>query len=318
MARVRAGTTGGDGVVDHDLIGLARRQHGAVSRQQALAAGLSSDAIKRRVRSGAWTRLRQGVFVIGGAPPTWEQEVVGCCLAGGDDVLASHRTGARVWGIVGADGRTEVLVAGERRVRLPGVRVHQSILLPAVDRTVRNDIPVTSLARTLADVSQHQDPIVVGRWIDAAMRVHRLDPLELRSCLARLAGPGRRDTGALRTALATRLPGWDPGESDLEARALLALHRAGLPAPVQQHVVRRPDGRVARIDLAYPAERIAIELDGWGHHGRRDAFDPDRIRRNELTLLGWDVYQFTWTMADALLVATVSTALERAHRRTAG
>lgn len=303
---------------DHGLVDLARRQHGAISRRQALAAGLSSDAIKHRIRSGAWTRLRQGVYVVGGAPATWEQGVVGCCLAGGDDVVASHRTGARVWGVVQADGRTEVVVAGDRRVRLPGVRVHQSILLPAVDLTVRNGIPVTSLARTLADVSQHQDPVVVGRWIDAAMRVHRLDPLELRSWLARLAGPGRRDTQALKAALAARLPGWDPGESDLEARALLALHRAGLPAPVQQHVVRRSDGRLARVDLAYPTERIAIELDGWEHHGGRGAFDADRIRRNELTLLGWEVYQFTWTTADALLVTTISAALDAARRRLAG
>lgn len=297
---------------DHDLVELARRQHGAIARRQALDAGLSAAAIKRRVGAGSWTRLRQGVYVVGGAPPTWQQSVIGCCLAGGDDVLSSHRTGARLWGLVAADGRTEVLVAGDRRVRLPGVRVHQTVLLPPMDRAERDGIPVTSLARTLVDVSQRQDPEVVGRWIDAAVRGHGLDLLDLRSCVARLTGPGRRDLGPIQQALAVRLPGWDPGDSALEVRALLAIARAGLPAPVQQHVVRRPDGSLARIDLAYPAERIAIELDGWDHHGRRSAFDRDRIRRNELTLLGWDVYQFTWSMSDDQLVRTVRAALDRA------
>lgn len=120
-----------------------------------------------------------------------------------------------------------------------------------------------------------------------------------------------KDLRALREALALRLPGYDPGDSELEIRALRALHRAGLPTPIQQHVVRRPDGRLARIDLAYPSERIAIELDGWDHHGRRSRFDPDRIRRNELTLLGWDVYNFTATMDDNTLTSTVAAALHR-------
>lgn len=302
---------------DHDLVDLARRQHGAISRQQALDAGLSASAIKRRIGAGSWTQLRSGIYVVGGAPPTWEQRVVGCCLAGGDDVLASHRTGARVWDLVTADGRTEVLVDGGRRVRLPGVRVHQTMLMPPMDRTARNGIPVTSLARTLVDASQHQDPAVVGRWVDEAVRRHGLELLDLRSCVARLSGPGRRDLRPIRTALAERLEGWDPGDSALEVRALLAIARAGLPAPVQQHVVRRPDGSLARIDLAYPAERIAIELDGWEHHGRRSAFDRDRLRRNELTLLGWDVYQFTWSMPDEVLVSTVRTALHRASARPA-
>lgn len=292
---------------------LGARQHGLLNRSQAHQAGLSDAAIKRRIQSGRWQRLRTGVYVVGAVPSTWHQRVMGTCLGGGFDLVASHRTAARLWNLVGADGRIEVTVTGERRVRLPGVRVHQSILLPELDRTTRAGIPVTSLARTVADVSSHQDPLTVGIWIDEAMRNHRLDLLDLRSCVARLTGPGRRDLRPLQAALARRLPGYDPGDSELEARALRALTDAGLPAPVQQHPVRRPDGRRAFIDLAYPPEMVAIELDGWEHHGRRSAFDPDRIRRNELTLLGWDVYQFTATMADRMLTATIASALTRAR-----
>jgi len=298
------------------LLAQAAGRHGVIGRQDALAAGLSRQAIDRRVATGRWRRVGNGAYVVAGTPPTWPQAVTAACVAGGADVVASHRTAARLWGLVAADGRTELTVAGNRRVRIPGVRVHQSILLPGLDQTVVDGVPATTLPRTLADVAGHQDPRVVGQWVDDAMRRHRLDLRELRSCFARLSGPGRRDLRPLRAALDVRLPGWDPGDSALEARALRILADAGLPAPVQQHPVRRLDGETAEIDLAFPPEWVAIELDGWEHHGRRSAFSPDRIRRNELVLLGWDVYQFTWEMSDGLFLRTVTRALDRARART--
>ena len=108
----------------------------------------------------------------------------------------------------------------------------------------------------------------------------------------------------------TATPGYDPGDSDLEVRALGALSRAGLPAPVQQHPFRRPDGTMALIDLAYPVQRIAIELDGWSIHRHRRAFDADRARANDLTVAGWRVLRFTHTTLDSTLVTVVRAALE--------
>lgn len=291
---------------------VARSQRGLVTRAQAHHHGLSDRAIARRIERGAWTALRPGVYVVGGAPASWEQRVLAACLAGGPDVVASHRTALRLWEFVRASGRIEVLIPSRRRVRLESVTVHQSLLLPAIDRRTLAGIPITTVARTIADASARQDPRVVGRWIDDAMRRHRLDLLELRSCIARLSGPGRRNLRMVREALAIRLPGYDPGDSELEIRALRALASAGLAIPVQQHRVVRADGTPAFIDLAYPDAKVAIELDGWDAHGTRSAFDPDRIRRNELTLLGWRVYQFTSTMTDAQIVATVRRALAAA------
>ncbi len=98
-------------------------------------------------------------------------------------------------------------------------------------------------------------------------------------------------------------------------RALRAIAAAGLPAPVQQHVVRRADGRIARIDLAYPDLWIAVELEGWAWHAHRGAFDEDRIRRNELTLLGWLVVQLTAAMSDDELVRVIGAARDLALAR---
>ena len=302
---------------EFDIVRLARRQHGLATRRQVLAAGLTDDQIDLRVRRGRWERLRRGVYVIGAAERTWEQRVMAACLAGGAGVVASHRTAARLWGLVERSGKVEVL-AGQRQVRLDGVVGHRSLLLPAVDITMRDDIPVTSVARTIADISVGHSEQTVGTWVDESLRARHLQLLELSSCVARLAGPGRADMATLRDVLDRRLPGYDPGDSELESRALLALADAGLPAPVQQHRVRLQDGRRVRIDLAYPELRLAIELDGWEHHGRRVAFDRDRERANLLVLLGWRVFRFTSTTSDATLVDTVRQAIESASARAAG
>ena len=71
----------------------------------------------------------------------------------------------------------------------------------------------------------------------------------------------------------------------------------------------RPDGSRAFIDLAYPDQMVAIELDGWEHHSTRSAFDRDRARANDLALAGWRLYRFTWTTTDEVIVDTVARAI---------
>ena len=295
----------------HTLRTLALAQHGLATRRQILDLGGTDSLIARRIRSGQWARSRRGVIVIGAVAPSWEQRVMAACLAAGDGALASDRTAGRHWGLVERSGRIQLLAGDERVVVLDGVQAPRTLLLPPMDRAVHRGIPVTSVARTLVDLSVGQDQTVVGRWLDDALRRLELDPRELRSCIARLAGPGRPRPTALIGALAERWAGYDPGDSALEARALLAIARAGLPAPVQQHAVRRPDGQLAFVDLASPDQMVAIELDGYEHHHSRSAFDHDRARANDLNLLGWRVYRFTWTMSDEAIVATVARAIGR-------
>jgi hypothetical protein len=279
------------------------------TRAQIVALGGSDRLIARQVASGRWTRARRGVVVVGAAPATWEQRVMAAVLAAGPGALASNRTGLRVWGLVSLSGRLEVVLGGSRVAVVPGVVVHRTRDLPPPDIAERDGIPVTSVARTLVDASAGQDPRVVASWVDDATRRLGLDLVDLQECLHRRSGPGHPSLAHLRTAVDARLPLAGPGDSPLEVRALLALARAGLPAPVVQHRVALPDGSVAVLDLAYPAKQVAIELDGWVAHGHRSAFDQDRARANQLLLLGWRLYRFTSTMSDALLVTTVRRAL---------
>jgi very-short-patch-repair endonuclease len=63
---------------------------------------------------------------------------------------------------------------------------------------------------------------------------------------------------------------------------------------VEREFMNAVPGRRFRIDIALPALRLAIEVDGWEWHGKHKGdFTRDRERQNLLTLHGWRILRFT-------------------------
>lgn len=155
----------------------------------------------------------------------------------------------------------------------------------------------------------------VAEAVDYALRHDVVTLAELTGCFHAMAGRGRRRVAHFREVLDARRPDSDPGDSELEARVARWLRAAGLPPPVGQHPVLVGDRRY-RIDYAYPDLGIAIELDGWGAHGTRRAFDLDRARGNDLELTGWTLLRFTSTSTRHDVIRTVKAARAAASRRT--
>jgi len=279
---------------------IARRQHALITRDQALTSGLSPFQVRQRIRSGEWCTVRPGVYAVNGAPPTWLQAVAAVAL--GTEVWISHQTAGSLWALPGvSDDAIHVVTSLDRWVRLAGVQGHRSGALFTADLATRHQITVTTPARTLVDLSAHLSLHQLGRAVDDALRRRILTLQALDRCVARLAGaPGRRPA-AVQELLAERVPGYDPGDSDLETRVLRVVVGAGFPPPVQQYRVK-VGGRTFKIDLAYPARRLAIELDGWEFHRSRTAFDDDRSRANLLVANGWKLVRFTSRTPDAEIV----------------
>jgi hypothetical protein len=84
---------------DLEVAAIARRQHGAVARVQALACGMTDGMIRSRHRTGRWERSRAGVYVFAGVPPSHRQSVLVALLAAGAGAVASHLTAASLWGL---------------------------------------------------------------------------------------------------------------------------------------------------------------------------------------------------------------------------
>jgi very-short-patch-repair endonuclease len=84
-------------------------------------------------------------------------------------------------------------------------------------------------------------------------------------------------------------------ESAFETLIRRLLVRAGLAPEALQHEVRDADGRfLARLDMAWPSLRLAVEADGRAHHDTLPALYRDRVRANDLALAGWTILRFTW------------------------
>jgi hypothetical protein len=90
------------------------------------------------------------------------------------------------------------------------------------------------------------------------------------------------------------------------------LRAAGLPAPMREHRFAPP--RCWRFDYAWPAQRIALEVEGetWvgGRHVRGRGYEADCEKYSEAALRGWRVLRVTTTMLnDGRVLAMLERAL---------
>jgi very-short-patch-repair endonuclease len=283
-------------VVDADrrVAELAAKQHAVIGRQQILAAGMSPATLKRRVAERRLEPLLRGVYVVAGAPPTWQQRLLGACIAAGPAAVASHRAAGRLWRLIGGEQPLEVTVPSPRAPRVRHVAVHRSTDLIPEHVTRRRRIPVTNPVRTLVDLGHVLGPEEVELALDRGLIARLFSVVVVEQVLHQIARSGRSGCGVLRRVLDDRALGDQCPDGVLESRMAQLLEDAGLPAAVFQHIVRE-DGRfVARADFAYPDLRLAMEVDGWASHGSRAAFQADRDRQNRLATAGWTVLRFTW------------------------
>lgn len=159
------------------------------------------------------------------------------------------------------------------------------------DVTVIAGVKVTTPTRTLIDLAAVVSTDRLEAALDDALR-RGLTSLRKLEAALRSPGAPRRGIATLARLLAGRSPGRVP-ESALERRLAALLVRSGLPKPVAQYEVREGSRVVARVDLAYPGFKLALEADGYAFHADRSAWERDRLRDNDLVGLGWTVLRFT-------------------------
>lgn len=124
---------------------------------------------------------------------------------------------------------------------------------------------------------------VGSRLLDRALQ-RRIQFEDL--CRAHRRNLGRGGSPAARRLLRAAC---DRAASEAERMAIGLLRDAGLTGWVLGYRVGGYE-----VDLAFPAHRIAIEIDGWAWHSDAERFRRDRQRQNALVLAGWTVLRFTW------------------------
>ncbi len=252
---------------------------------------LDSGMTPAELRSAAWDAPARGVRTAPAAPGGLVDAIRALAA---DDQFFSHTTAARIHGMplprrLEDDPRVHLASpTGAVRMRRPGVVGHRLKSEVVVVDGARVEAPADAFVH-LATLLSVDELVAIGDWLVSPQRSQPCSVEELASAIRRYAGA--RGLVKARRALAQVRVG---AESPRETAMRLLVVRAGLPAPVLQHEVRDAFGLfVGRLDLAWPALRLAVEYAGEHHFASAEAMERDVARLRELRRLGWTIIQVT-------------------------
>ena len=278
---------------------LAARQHGIVARWQLVDSGLPTHIVEYRVRIGRLAPVHRGVYratpLVG--PLAREMAAV---LACGSRSVVSHRSAAGLWEILPSNPRrpVDIIVRGRRPSRIPGLQSRLGPGLASDEVTSKNDVPLTTVSRTLIDLAGVATFRDLERALARADQAGMLDRTALMSLMARC--PRRLGAPVLRALL---FSGASPSmtRSDAEYELLSLLRQAALPLPETNVKVEGFE-----VDLLWRAGRLIVEVDGFTFHSSRTAFERDRRRDATLNAAGYRVVRVTWQQIKRKPIPTVA------------
>jgi hypothetical protein len=140
--------------IPRELGELSRFQAGIISRQQALAAGLSTGAIVAKLRHERWQQIYRGVYATFTGPVNRQAQLWAAVLYAGQGARLSHETAAELQGL--SDRRSSLIhvtIPPSRRVTsVDGVVIHISAQTDAGVRFPRGVVPRTFVEETILDL----------------------------------------------------------------------------------------------------------------------------------------------------------------------
>jgi hypothetical protein len=249
---------------------------GLIRSETLRSLGLSRQAIAARCQAHSLIRVHQGVYFVGHAERTSLADAEAAVLACGPRAALSHDSAAALWGLRKWPRIPEVSSALYRR--RPGIRAHRTDTLTRADVTIRDGIPVTTVARTTADIESRLTDTQLVRLIHEARRNHHLPNVEL----ARLYGLCPRAADLYDSEEA-------PSRSIFQHEFKQFLVDGGFPIPEFE---ARWHGY--KVDAFYEDYKLIIELDGYRDHSQPDRFEADRERDAKAIELNFDTLRITW------------------------
>ena len=271
----------------------ASRDLGLIARARLIELGVPERTIGDWTRVGRLQTMSPGIYLVMGAPVTWETRVLAVCMSHGG--AASHRTAAAIRGVPRVARTAPEIVKPHGAHAAPAPRVRRTRHFDDLGIRRVNHVPTVGpapLALQLASLVPRQLPL--ERFEDAVEHLVRSGQVTWPVLAQRVEiGSARRTPGVRHLrALVDEYTG-DGCESRLEREFLAFVREYDLPRPVEQFPVTLSCGRVLRLDFAYPAERVAIEMDSLEIHTLPHVVVDDREKRRRLRKEGWQVDEYT-------------------------
>jgi very-short-patch-repair endonuclease len=280
-----------------DIARLLRANDGIITRRECPHL---ADPLAHLVSTGRLRTLLPGVYV----DPIGADEPIRRMRAGqawARDAVLTHEAAARLTFWPEVPLPQVRLAVGCRRQGSTGYIVTRRCIPPELV-TSRAGLRCTAPALTALDLCTTYG----GEAIDAALRSRQVTLPDLYEALELTRK--RRGNGDRRLLLLeSRDSPWS--EAERAAHRLMHAERivgwtANYPLPLL--------GLIYCLDLAFPAQMLAVEIDGRAFHDDPVAFESDRWRQNDIILAGWRVLRFTWRMLTEqpqVVVAAIRQAL---------
>jgi hypothetical protein len=250
----------------------------------ARTAGYAHGEIRHLCASGAWVRVRRGIYALGDEHAAALAAGRGHAIAATavlldldrPDAALSHSSAFRLLGLPAR----RALLPDTVRLTHPtlwrrggGFTVNRAPLAPA-DVQHRDPLRLTATARTLVDCAREWplEDAVIG--MDAALLAQKVTPQQLRDAVGRAQGWPGVHRAARAVALAD-----GRAESPLETRGRLRMLGAGLPLPELQVEILADGILLGVVDAWFEEAAVAVEFDG-----RVKYTDPWRGRSPERVL----------------------------------
>lgn len=288
-----------------DLL-LPRTLGSVFTRAEALRAGLTSYRLRRMLEAGVILQAARGVYFtedLDANAETWQlvrAEHLGRCrrqLAIHPSHVLSHQSAAVAHDLQilihpAMDVHLTAVNCAPRSRRFEGVQLHHADSV-ANETVIVDDLPVTTVPRTIADVLRTSRPPHSVPVLDAAVRAEQTSLAAVKHCLDEQV----RWRGRPRALAAVLLA--DPRrESWLESYSFVRLHELGLPLPLPQvevldggfHLVGRVDGLLGATFLeADGAGKYLLDCEKTGMsptESTEQKLAAQRTRHNALLDLG--------------------------------
>jgi very-short-patch-repair endonuclease len=255
------------------LAELAESQHGVLTVKQL---GMTSGAITKRVRTGSLHRVHRGVYAVGHARLSEKGQFMAAVLAAGKGAALCGLSAAVYWQAWRRKvSEIHVLVPRDHRPH-PGFVVHTTRHIYPSDITEHDGIPVTTMARTLVDLTDTLTTHQLANVIHEAAFRNRFNCQATYAAMAR--ANGRRNLARLAQALKAEGPGT---RSALEDRFLELIDEQPRVNPT-----------IAGLEVDFELNDLVIEIDGPAHRRPRTRRE-DATRDAILNAAGYSVLRLT-------------------------
>ena len=266
---------------------LAAAHHDLLTSEMLRQSGVSRDQAAELCRNRVLDRIVRGLYRRWGTRSPAQDAMAATMRHRGS--VASHTTALFLHGFeVEPPDPPHITLPADCTSRSTLATLHRSPLDP-VDRTHRQRIPVTALPRSIVDAAVLLPERELALILNDAVARRMVTLAQIEEAADRVeAAPGRTGSGRMRSVLAPWHDRILP-DSAAEAAAIRRIGDFGLPLPETQFVIEDRGGNfVARVDLAWPVDRVVREYDSDRFHGP-EQIERDEKRRQRIEALGWTV-----------------------------